>query len=146
MSHQTTHCPHCPAGRVTPEETPTYWTIIVNMKTARDYAKAVGMRLREVRSRHGLSLAHAAQLSQGSFTAVTLRAYECAERSLSVAKLAMLAAFYGIPVANLLPDSPPRDETLPVVRPRRSCGSGRHVATFQTTCDCRCHRERESRG
>lgn len=67
------------------------------------YAKLVGERLRAIRLQKGHSLHDVEGASSKEFKASVLGAYERGERSVSVPRLQRLAAFYGIPVDQLLP-------------------------------------------
>ncbi|MBA2555022.1 MAG: transcriptional regulator [Geodermatophilaceae bacterium] len=74
-----------------------------------DYAKALGVRLREIRNQQGLSLQAVEEKSGRRWKAVVVGSYERGDRAITVQKLADLAGFYGIPIAELLPDArPPR--------------------------------------
>jgi transcriptional regulator with XRE-family HTH domain len=77
-------------------------------KEAQEYAKALGMRLRQVRKQKHLSLQAVEELSNQEFKASVLGAYERGERSISVPRLQRLARIYDVPVDQLLP----RDENL----------------------------------
>jgi transcriptional regulator with XRE-family HTH domain len=66
-------------------------------------ARALGERLRWVRSQQGRSLQDVEQLSGGELKASVLGAYERGERAVSIPRLRVLAGFYGVPVAQLLP-------------------------------------------
>ena len=69
-----------------------------------DYAKALGTRLRAIRTQQGLSL-HGVELkSQGRWKAVVVGSYERGDRAVTVQRLSELADFYGVPVNELLPD------------------------------------------
>lgn len=68
-----------------------------------EYERALGERLRAARERRRLSLREVEEKSGGRWTAATVGTYERAERSVTVAKLAALAEFYGVPVSSLLP-------------------------------------------
>jgi transcriptional regulator with XRE-family HTH domain len=68
-----------------------------------EYARAVGARLREVRTQQGLSLNAVERKSHGRWKAPVLGSYERGDRSVTVQKLAELAEFYGVPVSGLLP-------------------------------------------
>jgi transcriptional regulator with XRE-family HTH domain len=72
----------------------------------RDYAHALGARLREVRARQGLTLHDIEAQSGGRWKAVVVGSYERAARAMTVVRLAELADFYGIPVRELLPKTP----------------------------------------
>jgi transcriptional regulator with XRE-family HTH domain len=76
---------------VTDEEMPT------------SYAQRVGERLRAVRKQKRLSLQAVEGASTQEFKASVLGAYERGERSISVPRLQRLAAFYAVPVDQLLP-------------------------------------------
>ena len=67
------------------------------------FARALGARLREARRQRGLTLQNVESGSAGTFTSVTLSSYERGDRTMSVARLVDLAAFYGMPPAELLP-------------------------------------------
>lgn len=64
---------------------------------------AIGERLRNIRRQQGLSLADVQQRSNGHWKAVVIGAYERGDRSVSIARLAELARFYGVPLVDLLP-------------------------------------------
>ncbi len=67
------------------------------------YTRQVGLRLRAVRRAKRLSL-HDVEMDSGKeFKASVLGAYERGERAISVPRLQRLAAFYGVPVDQLLP-------------------------------------------
>ena len=72
-----------------------------------DYAHALGARLRAIRMQQGLSLHGVEEKSEGRWKAVVVGSYERGDRAVTVARLAELADFYGIPVAELLPESRP---------------------------------------
>ena len=67
------------------------------------YNKEVGKRLRSIRKQRGLSLQDVQRLSEREFKAAVLGAYERGERSLSMPRLHRLAAFFGVPVGQMLP-------------------------------------------
>lgn len=67
------------------------------------YNEAVGRRLRSIRKQKGLSLQDVEASSDQEFKASVLGAYERGERSLSLPRMQRLAAFYGVPVDQLLP-------------------------------------------
>ena len=69
-----------------------------------DYAKALGSKLRAIRQQQGLSLHGVEQKSGGRRKAVVVGSYERGDRAVTVQKLAQLADFYGVPVAELLPE------------------------------------------
>ena len=69
-----------------------------------DYAKALGAKLRGIRQQQGLSLHGVEQKSGGRWKAVVVGSYERGDRAVTVQKLAELADFYSVPVAELLPE------------------------------------------
>lgn len=69
----------------------------------REYARALGSRLRAVRSQQRLSLHGVERKSGGKWKAVVVGSYERGDRAVSVARLAELAEFYGVPISELLP-------------------------------------------
>lgn len=84
-----------------------------------DYQKRLGVQLRRVRRGKGMRLQDVEESSDGRFKGVVVGSYERGDRAVSATKLAALAAFYGVSVADLLPDrsprtSTPRGETLQV--------------------------------
>lgn len=68
-----------------------------------EYARALGTRLRAVRSQQRLSLHGVERKSGGKWKAVVVGSYERGDRAVSVARLAELAEFYGVPISELLP-------------------------------------------
>ena len=72
---------------------------------SQDYARTLGQRLRAIRAQQGLSLHGVEEKSEGRWKAVVVGSYERGDRAVTVAKLAELAEFYGVPVAELLPDA-----------------------------------------
>ncbi|WP_035957577.1 transcriptional regulator [Parafrankia sp. EUN1f] len=84
-------------------------------KTTEDraYALALGGRLRAVRIQQGLSLSRVEEKSGGRFKAVVLGSYERADRSVTMARLGELAAFYGVPEVVLLPGASEPEVVLP---------------------------------
>jgi transcriptional regulator with XRE-family HTH domain len=70
----------------------------------REYARALGSRLRAVRSQQRLSLHGVERKSGGKWKAVVVGSYERGDRAVSVARLAELAEFYGVPISELLPE------------------------------------------
>jgi transcriptional regulator with XRE-family HTH domain len=68
-----------------------------------EFARAVGRRLRAVRSQQRLSLHGVERKSGGRWKAVVVGSYERGDRAVSVARLAELAEFYGVPIGELLP-------------------------------------------
>jgi transcriptional regulator with XRE-family HTH domain len=79
---------------------------------SREYAKAVGARLRAIRIQQGLSLQGVEQKSRGRWKTAAVGSYERGDRMISVHQLSELAGFYGVPVSALLPNEdslPPRE-------------------------------------
>jgi transcriptional regulator with XRE-family HTH domain len=79
-----------------------------------DYAKALGTRLRAIRTQQGLSLHGVEERSGGQWKAVVVGSYERGDRAVSVQRLADLAEFYGVPVAELLPEDEAATAAAPV--------------------------------
>ena len=69
-----------------------------------DYAKALGSRLRAIRTQQGLSLHGVEEKSGGRWKAVVVGSYERGDRAVTVQRLAELADFYAVPVSELLPE------------------------------------------
>lgn len=69
-----------------------------------DYAKALGARLRAIRTQQGLSLHGVEEKSRGRWKAVVVGSYERGDRAVTVQRLAELAEFYGVPINELLPE------------------------------------------
>ena len=69
-----------------------------------DYAKALGARLRAIRTQQGLSLHGVEEKSRGRWKAVVVGSYERGDRAVTVQRLSELADFYGVPVGELLPE------------------------------------------
>lgn len=70
---------------------------------ANDYARQLGARLRAIRQQQGMSLQAVEEKSQGRWKAVVIGSYERGDRAVTVHKLSELAAFYSVPVEELLP-------------------------------------------
>lgn len=68
-----------------------------------EYQRRLGARLRAIRQQQGLTLQEVEERSQGHWKAVVVGSYERGDRALSVAKLAELGEFYGVPITELLP-------------------------------------------
>ncbi len=68
-----------------------------------DYGKRLGARLRAIRQQQRLSLSAVQELSGGRWKAVVVGSYERGDRALTVARLAELAAFYNVPIAEIVP-------------------------------------------
>jgi len=108
------------------------------------YAKALGSRLRAIRTQQGLSLQGVEQRSGGQWKAVVVGSYERGDRAVTVQRLAELADFYGVPVSALLPDGgtashsePPPKLVLDLERlqsvPSEKAGPlARYAATIQS--------------
>ncbi len=83
--------------------------------SAEDRQRELGARLRRLRTQQGLSLAQVEERSNGRWKAVVVGAYERGDRAVTIERLAVLAEFYGVPLAHLLPDRtaavPRRDTT-----------------------------------
>jgi transcriptional regulator with XRE-family HTH domain len=109
-----------------------------------DYAKALGSRLRAIRTQQGLSLHGVEEKSQGRWKAVVVGSYERGDRAVTVQRLSELAEFYGIPVNELLPEreavaaieQAPRIiidlERLQTVPGDRAAPLARYAATIQS--------------
>ena len=112
-----------------------------------EYAKQLGSKLRGIRQQQGLSLHGVEQKSQGGrWKAVVVGSYERGDRAVTVQKLAELADFYGVPVAELLPGrvavplrvrarGPRSSSTSSACSncpPRRPARSQRYAATIQS--------------
>ena len=69
-----------------------------------NYNERVGERLRSIRQQRGMSLQDVHRATDGEFKAAVLGAYERGERSLSLPRLRRLAACYGVPINQLLPE------------------------------------------
>ncbi len=81
-----------------------------------DYGKALGARLRAIRTQQALSLHGVEEKSHGLWKAVVVGSYERGDRAVTVRRLAELAAFYGVPVAELLPEGGSNSATGPAPR------------------------------
>ncbi len=68
-----------------------------------EYARELGVRLRAIRQQQGLSLPGVEQKSDGRWKAAVVGSYERGNRAVTVLKLAELAQFYSLPLAELLP-------------------------------------------
>src|SRR4030088_520190 len=112
---------------------------------SRNYAKALGAKLRAIRTQQGLSLHGVEEKSQGRWKAVVVGSYERGDRAVTVQRLAELAEFYGVPVAELLPSAAPpnsqRDATprividlerLSSIPTERAAPLARYAATIQS--------------
>ena len=81
-----------------------------------EYAKALGSRLRAIRTQQGLSLHGVEEKSDSRWKAVVVGSYERGDRAVTVQKLAELADFYGVPVSELLPAGSPAGAAEPPPR------------------------------
>ena len=111
-----------------------------------DYAKALGARLRAIRTQQGLSLHGVEEKSQGRWKAVVVGSYERGDRAVTVQRLSELADFYGVPVGELMPEGhalvagavepTPRLvidlEQLSTVPQQQSAPLARYAATIQS--------------
>lgn len=108
--------------------------------TSGDYQRQLGERLRSIRNQQGLTLQEVEERSDGEWKAVVIGSYERGDRAISVAKLARLAAFYGVPIAELLPDPLPAgmgaggqsDEPKLVLDLARLTAAGKDDETLET--------------
>lgn len=76
-----------------------------------EYQRRLGARLRAIRQQQGLTLQEVEERSGGHWKAVVVGSYERGDRAVSVAKLAELGEFYGVPVSELLPtEETPRSD------------------------------------
>ena len=75
--------------------------------SSREYPKALGERLRNIRLQKGMSLQDVQQASDERWKAAVVGAYERGDRNVTVARLSELAEFYGVPVSEILPDDSP---------------------------------------
>ena len=110
---------------------------------ATDYARALGSRLRAIRTQQGMSLHGVEERSTGRWKAVVVGSYERGDRAVTVQRLAELADFYGVPVGALLPDAaagtlvePPPNwcidlEALGSVPAEQGRAPARYAATIQ---------------
>src|SRR5436309_13145601 len=69
-----------------------------------EYAKSLGARLRSIRQQQGLSLQGVEEKSAGRWKAVVVGSYERGDRAVTGSRLAELADFYRVPVAELRPE------------------------------------------
>ena len=110
-----------------------------------DYAKALGSRLRAIRTQQGLSLHGVEEKSHGRWKAVVVGSYERGDRAVTVQRLSELAEFYGVPVSELLPEGATVStgepaaarividlEQLSSVPPQQSAPLARYAATIQS--------------
>jgi transcriptional regulator with XRE-family HTH domain len=83
---------------------------------ASEYGRALGARLRAIRTQQGLSLHGVEEKSEGRWKAVVVGSYERGDRAVTVQRLAELADFYGVPVSELLPEGAPGGAAEPPPR------------------------------
>ncbi|MBK5228118.1 MAG: transcriptional regulator [Actinobacteria bacterium] len=80
--------------------------------TGDEYARAVGERLRRIRVARGMSLGDVQESSGRLWKAAVVGAYERGDRNITIARLAELGEFYGVPVAEIIPgDGAPASRT-----------------------------------
>lgn len=79
---------------------------VVDVDDDAAYRRRLGARLRATRRAHGMRLQDVEDRSEGRFKAVVVGSYERGDRAIAAHKLASLASFYGVEVADLLPDEP----------------------------------------
>ena len=84
-----------------------------------EYARALGARLRAIRTQQGLSLQGVEQKSSGRWKAVVVGSYERGDRAVTAQRLSELAAFYRVPMTELLPQDVPSAAALPASGPQR---------------------------
>jgi transcriptional regulator with XRE-family HTH domain len=109
------------------------------------YPQSLGQKLRAIRVQQGMSLHGVEQKSGGRWKGVVIGSYERGSRAVTVQRLAELAQFYGVPVAELLPEgsggAPSADPAQRLILdlerlqelPAADAGLlGRYVATLQT--------------
>ncbi|HWC15066.1 MAG TPA: transcriptional regulator [Actinomycetota bacterium] len=81
-----------------------------------EYSKSLGEQLRKIRVQKGMSLQDVQAASEGRWKAAVVGAYERGDRNVTVARLSELAAFYGVPVSEILPND---GSPAPAVEARR---------------------------
>ena len=84
---------------------------------ATEYARALGGRLRAIRTQQGLSLHGVEEKSEGRWKAVVVGSYERGDRAVTVQRLAELADFYAVPGQRAA-----AGRAAPTVRPSRRRG------------------------
>ena len=82
--------------------------------------RELGARLRSIRRQQHLTLHDVEERSDGEWKAVVVGSYERGDRAISITKLARLAAFYRVPMHDLLPheDSAPSTADNDLAAPR----------------------------
>jgi transcriptional regulator with XRE-family HTH domain len=78
--------------------------VITSSDDDRAYQLELGKRLREVRKGLGLSLAAVEEKSGGRWSGVVVGSYERGDRSITIARLHGLCAFYGMSPSAVLPE------------------------------------------
>ena len=73
------------------------------MLASSTYQRELGERLRAIRQQQDLTLQEVETRTSGAWKAVVVGSYERGDRAVSIAKLAELARFYGVPLGELLP-------------------------------------------
>jgi transcriptional regulator with XRE-family HTH domain len=84
----------------------------------REYSKELGERLRKIRQQKGMSLQDVQQASAGAWKAAVVGAYERGDRNVTVARLAELADFYGVPLVEIMPEGSAAPRPAEAVRRR----------------------------
>jgi transcriptional regulator with XRE-family HTH domain len=82
------------------------------------YSKSLGQRLRAIRVQQGMSLHGVETKSGGRWKGVVIGSYERGSRAVTVKRLAELANFYGVPIAELLPEGSGSAATTVEIAPR----------------------------
>ncbi len=70
-----------------------------------DFSRRLGCKLRRARLNRSLSLAQVEEKSDGRWTKRSLGDYESGRRNIKAEAFAELAAFYGVPLDELLPET-----------------------------------------
>jgi transcriptional regulator with XRE-family HTH domain len=92
------------------------------------FQRELGRRLRAVRRARGLRLQDVEAQSEGRFKAVVIGSYERGDRAVAAQRLASLAAFYDVPLDELLPNGH-------AARPRPAGGNGIPLALDRLGAD-----------
>jgi len=103
-------------GAMRPVSLTKTFTLRDDSRMASDYSRALGSRLRAIRTQQGLSLHGVEEKSEGRWKAVVVGSYERGDRAVTVQRLAELADFYGVPVSALLPEGAPQGSSEPPPR------------------------------
>ena len=80
------------------------------------YQQRLGERLRAIRTQRGMTLQDVEERSSGHWKAVVVGSYERGDRAVTVSRLSELADFYGVPMAELLPERRPVRDAAPAPR------------------------------